>query len=75
MEIECKIKVRISDERLVMQKAEAIGRETGRDRGWSPKDLNEALTEILLMSDAPAECGVEIIESDALRPEVPGISL
>lgn len=59
----CKIDVRINtSEEEVIAQATRYGREYwGHDDDWVPKDLNEAIAEILLMSDGPADHGVEII--------------
>ena len=49
----------VSDAEII-ERATILGLATGRDRGWRPNDLNAAVAEIVILSDVPADCGVEV---------------
>jgi hypothetical protein len=59
----CLVKVELheSDEQI-MENAAKLGQWTGRDGDWRPETLNEAVAEIILISDGPLDHGVEIID-------------
>jgi len=44
----------------IIKEATKLGRHWGRDNDWVPANLNDAIKEIVLWSDASADYGVEI---------------
>ncbi|MBM2293775.1 hypothetical protein JQX09_17750 [Sulfitobacter pseudonitzschiae] len=44
----------------IYDNAAKLGRHWGRDPDWMPSNLNEAVAEIIMLSDAPLDLGVEI---------------
>jgi len=45
----------------IMADAAEVGEDWGRNRGWKPADLNEAVAEIILWTEDPQGCGVVFV--------------
>lgn len=57
----CSIRVNLTmPDAEIIRRATEHGRNAGLDEDWTPRDLNEAVAEIIMTHDAPVECGVEI---------------
>jgi hypothetical protein len=49
----------------IMAGAAEVGEDWGRDRGWKPANLNEAIAEIILWTDNPQGFGVQTLSEQS----------